>query len=445
MAGESSQSGLGQDMLSEAPLSAAQIQELINRSVKAALATVAAPSVSHMPVTADSAKKGKALYKRKHTVAYDSPAGEETYMQQTEPTMACHPAMTNDPIRPPGLRECTKRHKSIRRSKPNSFDTSEEDSAEEESGEPEGTDSGSENEAGLQADFPSTDPGVPVETILDTLGQPFFHPEAIIHPRSGDWAPLPQVAAYIEYWTRRTLDRVNRNKLRAECPRPFLSKKVAITPEIDPVLMKYLSKSGKYSKKGIERSLKAIQDRILDLLGPLTKILNLSEQAASSGDPVDITQLRGWAQRAMCMLGTANTTCSIERRRSILMKLEPQLSHLAENEPGPSAEGLLFGEDLLKNINKFVGLFTGLDKAQNSLKKSSGKVFNKAGRGRGRSAGRGNYYRPYARPPAQPYVPPPQQYTMPMAQPAPFFPPRGRPWRGRGGRGYPRSRPSSGY
>ncbi|XP_040178560.1 LOW QUALITY PROTEIN: uncharacterized protein LOC120912608 [Rana temporaria] len=143
-----------------------------------------------------------------------------------------------------------------------------------------------------------------------------------------------------------------------------------MTPEVDPILAKYLLKTGKFPKKGIDRSFKNIQDRVLDLFGPLTKILNLAEQAANTGQTVDLTQLRGWAQRAICLTGSANTACSVERRRSILMRLDPQLAHLAESEPGPAAEGMLFGDTLVRDINKFVGMFNSLDKAQTSLKKA---------------------------------------------------------------------------
>ncbi|XP_040204919.1 uncharacterized protein LOC120936540 [Rana temporaria] len=303
-----------------------------------------------------------------------------------------------------------------------------------------------EDDAGETALTTAANPATQGDILLDSLGEPFFDPNAISHPRSGEWTPLPEVNQYIELWARKSLDRVSRNKLRAECPRPLIPNKVVATPEIDPILTKYLMKSGKFQRKGVERSFRSIQDRVLDMMGPLTKILNLSEQAAASGQPVDLQQLRGWAQRAICLAGTANTACSIERRRSILMRLDPQLAHLAESEPGPSADGMLFGDSLLKDVNKFVGLFTSLDKAQNSLRKAgTPKVFNRAGRNRGRSAGRAPSYRPQNRAPVQYQYPQAQSYAAPVAQPAPFFPPRGRPWRGRGGRGYPRSRPPTGY
>ncbi|XP_056417465.1 uncharacterized protein LOC130358347 [Hyla sarda] len=70
--------------------------------------------------------------------------------------------------------------------------------------------------------------------ILDSLGVPFFDPDDIKHPRSGEWSPLPQVAKYVEAWLRKLLDRGNRSKLRSECPRPSVANRVAATPELDP-------------------------------------------------------------------------------------------------------------------------------------------------------------------------------------------------------------------
>ncbi|XP_056385340.1 uncharacterized protein LOC130281768 [Hyla sarda] len=310
------------------------------------------------------------------------------------------------------------------------FDSGEDDGCDEDEVQPSGS---------------SHNDDVSVNAVLDSQGVPFFDPEAIKHPRSGEWTPIPQVAKYIEAWLRKPLDRGNRNKLRSECPRPSVANKVAVTPELDPILVKYLLKSGKNPSKGLDRSFKSVQDKLLDLLGPLTKILNMAEQAVAAGTQVDAEVLRGWALRATCLLGNANTAMSSERRRSVLMRLDPQLTHLATEEPGPSAEGLLFGDSLIKNINKFVGLFSSLDKAQSSLKKSA-KVFGKAGRGRGRPSGRGAYFRPHNRGPVQYVQERPQVQAVAATVPAtPFFPSRSRPWRARGGsRGFPRGR-STGY
>ncbi|XP_056416230.1 uncharacterized protein LOC130357556 [Hyla sarda] len=336
--------------------------------------------------------------------------------------------------------------RSSRRNKPDSF--VEDSDGTSDSGDDdlyEFEDEDLEGNASRSPPHSSADTSAP-RAILDSMGIPFFSPENIKHPRSGEWTPMSQVADYVSAWLRKSLDSRNRNKLRAECPRPSLSNNVAMTPELDPILVRYLVKTSKNPKKGIDKSFKAVQDKLLDVLGPMTKILQLAEHAVASGEVIDADILRGWALRAVCLLGNANTAASTERRRSILMRLDPQLTHLATDEPGPPADGLLFGEAFLKNINKYVGLFSGLDKAQSSLKKvGANKVFPRAGRGRGRPSGRATNYRPYNRG----HYMPDRQYYAPVPQPpqpsTPFFPPRGRPWRARGAsRGYPRSR-GTGY
>ncbi|KAJ1127428.1 hypothetical protein NDU88_005830 [Pleurodeles waltl] len=89
------------------------------------------------------------------------------------------------------------------------------------------------------------------------------------------------------------------------------------------------------------------------------------------------------------MLGNANTQLSIERRKSLLLKIDPKLASLASKDEGPSAKGQLFGDSFIKELGKYVSTFATLAKAQLSIKKNfSSQVFAKAGKGRGRFAGR---------------------------------------------------------
>lgn len=155
-------------------------------------------------------------------------------------------------------------------------------------------------------------------------------------------------------------------------------------------MLTYLRKYSKDPKKGIDRAWRSCQDKMLDLSGPLTKILELAFRAKETGASVEPDELIGWAQRAICQLGNANCAISAERRRSTLLKLDPKLAELSNSEAGPVAEGLLFGQPFLKELSKFVATFSGLDKAQESLKKAFRPVFTRAGRNRGRSFGRGN-------------------------------------------------------
>ncbi|KAJ1186556.1 hypothetical protein NDU88_003337 [Pleurodeles waltl] len=98
--------------------------------------------------------------------------------------------------------------------------------------------------------------------------------------------------------------------------------------------------------------------------------------------------LSNWAQRAICMLGNANPYISLERRKSLLLKIDPKLSSLATKEEAPDADGLLFGDSFIKEMSSYVSAFTSLDKAYSSMKKNlSQRVFGRAGKGRGRFAG----------------------------------------------------------
>ncbi|XP_063289505.1 uncharacterized protein LOC134573649 [Pelobates fuscus] len=122
------------------------------------------------------------------------------------------------------------------------------------------------------------------------------------------------------------------------------------------------------------------QDKFLDTLGPVTKLYELLESAQSTGAPVDFEVAFGWLQRLICMIGNANTAMSTERRKAILLKIEPKLANMASNEPGASANGLLFGESFVKDLGSYVKTFTALDKAQSSIKRVfSPKVFGGAG------------------------------------------------------------------
>ncbi|XP_056421517.1 uncharacterized protein LOC130361894 [Hyla sarda] len=288
-------------------------------------------------------------------------------------------------------------------------------------------------------DHISEDSNTVESNVLDSFGVPFFNPAQIIHPRSGDWTPNPQIDKFIALWLKKALDNKTRNKLRAECPRPSISEASTSTPELDPILVKYLQKSGKNPKKGIDRSFKLCQDRLMDLLGPIAKLLDLTENAAVAGTPLDIPTMRGCTQRLMCIFGNVNQSFCTERRRAILTKLDPQLAYLASNESSNPKDNFLFGDQFIKEISKYVGLFSSLDKAQTSLKKVfSSKVFTRAGRSRSRFSGRAQF-RGQQRGSFQQD----RNYPMPTAQPNPFFPYRGRPWRTRGQRGVTRSRPSA--
>ncbi|KAJ1106391.1 hypothetical protein NDU88_003792 [Pleurodeles waltl] len=191
-----------------------------------------------------------------------------------------------------------------------------------------------------------------------------FSPEEIVHPRSSSWVPPPEVAEYLQKHIRASFDKDVRARLRAECPRPELEGKVTDTPDVDPTMVTFLKKWAKDPKKGLNRAWRACQDKLLDLSGPLAKILEMAYVAKELQSPINPEILVGWAQRAICHLGNANVALSTERRRSILMRIDPQRTELATSEAGPVAQGLLFGAPFIKDLAKFAATFNTMDKAQ---------------------------------------------------------------------------------
>ena len=144
-----------------------------------------------------------------------------------------------------------------------------------------------------------------------------FVPEEIEHPNSTDWTPPDEVVEYMDARLRKPLKKEVRSRLRSECPRPLLKGKASETPEIDPTIVTYMGKYSRDPRKGLDRSLKACQDKLLDMSGPLAKILEMGYEAKASGAPLDPDILVGWAQRSICLLGNPNCALSAERRKSI--------------------------------------------------------------------------------------------------------------------------------
>ncbi|XP_069078446.1 uncharacterized protein [Pleurodeles waltl] len=225
--------------------------------------------------------------------------------------------------------------------------------------------------------------------LLDSDGNPMFDPGLIHHPNSTEWLPSDHVASYILAKLRLPLDKQVRAKLRSECPRPSPPLHITATPSIDLSLLTFFSKFGKDPRKGVDRAWALCQDKVLDLVGRLSRIFYFKESARINNESIDPEELSLWIQRAFCLLGDANSAMMHERRKGLLLKLDPKLANLAAMDPGAKADGLLFGDNFIKELSKYVTTFASIDKAQQSFKKVfNSQVFARAARGRSRSTGR---------------------------------------------------------
>ncbi|KAJ1176826.1 hypothetical protein NDU88_002093 [Pleurodeles waltl] len=148
--------------------------------------------------------------------------------------------------------------------------------------------------------------------IKDPQGSDKFSPDRIKHPRSAEWWLLTHVAEFLKLWIRRPLEKEARAVTRAECARPVVKNKACVTPDLDPDPISFLFKLGRDPREGLERALKQYQDKLLDVIGSLAKIMDMAEEAKSKDVPVDFDLLQGWSQRAVCFLWNANAALVAE-------------------------------------------------------------------------------------------------------------------------------------
>ncbi|KAJ1161976.1 hypothetical protein NDU88_002456 [Pleurodeles waltl] len=132
-----------------------------------------------------------------------------------------------------------------------------------------------------------------------------FSAEDIVHPHSTEWVPTAEVAHYVQDRLHKSFEKEVGNTLGSECPQPSSIGKVADTPELDPSMATFLRKFAKDPKKGLDRAWYGCQGKLLDLSGPLMKILDLAIQFKETNSPLDPEDVLEWEQRAICLLGNA--------------------------------------------------------------------------------------------------------------------------------------------
>ncbi|KAJ1137884.1 hypothetical protein NDU88_004280 [Pleurodeles waltl] len=125
----------------------------------------------------------------------------------------------------------------------------------------------------------------PSPCVVDSEGVPMFDPSLIQHPNSAEWLPLDHVGDYISSRLRLPLDKQTRSKLKSECPRPSLDSNITATPSIDQSLISFFTKFGKDPRKGVDKAWTTCQDKLLDVVGPLTRIFDLAETARLEDSP----------------------------------------------------------------------------------------------------------------------------------------------------------------
>ncbi|KAJ1177605.1 hypothetical protein NDU88_002858 [Pleurodeles waltl] len=164
-------------------------------------------------------------------------------------------------------------------------------------------------------------PSTSKDSLMNPLGE-MFRPYNIRHPRSADCWPMDHMAQFIKKWIKIPLDKEVRSVLRVACSRSVIEGKACLIPNLYSELLTFLFLMGRDPRKGLEHSLKQGQDKLLDVVGPLARILDMAEEGHINECPVDLELLSGWSEKANA---NANAGLSAEKRRVILFKINPKL------------------------------------------------------------------------------------------------------------------------
>ncbi|KAM4771124.1 otolin-1 [Rhinophrynus dorsalis] len=130
---------------------------------------------------------------------------------------------------------------------------------------------------------------------------------------SSEWSLPDHLAHFIHFWLWKPLEREVRNKLWAECPRPILPDKV-----------------WPGSKKRVEKGLKTVQDKLLNVLGPLARILYFADLSLSDGSALDV-----FLDALVGREAVPPADSGIQASERILLLFSS--THLPTTEPPPSS------------------------------------------------------------------------------------------------------------
>lgn len=127
---------------------------------------------------------------------------------------------------------------------------------------------------------------------------------------------------YADLWTKR-LDTDSGHNV----PDPLFPTRFQ-TPEFDSYMSIFMAKRGRDPRKDIEKGLKLAQDKLLDITGSLTQALVLTDEAITQGSPLDPMLIWNWLQCCICIVSNANSALLAERRRAVLLQMDPQIAYI---------------------------------------------------------------------------------------------------------------------
>ena len=170
-------------------------------------------------------------------------------------------------------------------------------------------------------------------------------------PRINDnevWKPPVSMSKFLEKHFNKCLDEQERQAILADFPKPQCDALQA--PKLDSKVEEQLSRKGKDSHFGAEKTLYMLQEQLLEVTGPLTCLW--SDLLRPDGNPTK-EQMVQLLQRVLVQVGSTSQAINIERRKIAWGRINPGMKSLAK-EDYDNRKGNLFGPGFLEKASKKV-------------------------------------------------------------------------------------------
>ena len=221
----------------------------------------------------------------------------------------------------------------------------------------------------------------------------------MLEEEANAWELLEDQAVYINrYLTKHLNQKELKERVLDECPPPINLKSV---PILDTHIRELLQENGKFEAVHIDRMLKAIQDNLVSVFGPICYVWSNLEQARRESlqreEEDELEEPCRLFDQGIILLAQTFNNISYQRRLNLLSKLISSQTAVKEilktqsetldNPVNPALFGPSFDETLAKDVTvrgKAKSAFTAL-KDENAKPAPSGARRGRGGYPRGRA------------------------------------------------------------
>ena len=170
------------------------------------------------------------------------------------------------------------------------------------------------------------------------------------------WALDPSQNEYVKkYFSQWLGDSAVKESILEKNPRPSMKAKAL---DLDPDMLELLPHGSQGPAKQTDFSFRRVQNRVLDIMGPLGRLwVTLEKVQSEGGKKCDLDQLILFTQQAVLMAGQANVLVNHNRRLNVLSRFfrdhKKASEVLTQNEELlRSNEKSLFGRDFFKALHR---------------------------------------------------------------------------------------------